>query len=171
MSKSIFQLLLEHWQAWGHNHSPGEFVPVYDHPLSKESASNSSEQPTANLGHSIMWPDTRQKKSHLCAHHKKIVNNKVIPPSPPNWTNPASSPTLTIPSTPFTIAAPWGHHIIFLYSTYIVEPRTVQSTPAVATAVPWFSRTIPSFDPFSVLCLKHPKIQLAFWLPGNTHSS
>lgn len=120
-----------------------------------------------------MWPDTGQQRSepHLCPHHEEIVNNEVTPPSPPNWTNPASSPTHTKACPPLLLALlpTWGHHIIFLYPTYIVEPKTVQNTPAEATAVLGFSRTTASFDPFFALCLNHPRMQLAL-LATREHS-
>lgn len=33
-------MLFEHWQAWGHNHFPGEFGPVFDCPVSEDNFPN-----------------------------------------------------------------------------------------------------------------------------------
>lgn len=47
-------MLLELQQAWGHDHFPGELVPVIDHLLSETHLSNiQSEFPDAALSHSL----------------------------------------------------------------------------------------------------------------------
>lgn len=40
MSKCIVQTLLDHQQAWSHDHFLGQLFTVLDHPLSEELASN-----------------------------------------------------------------------------------------------------------------------------------
>ena len=47
---SVVQTLLEHQQAWGHDHFPGELIPVLNHLLIEELFSNfQSDLPLTEL--------------------------------------------------------------------------------------------------------------------------
>lgn len=67
-SKSVVQTLLEHWQAWGHDHFPVDLILVLDYSLSEElfaSIQSELSQCSFKSFPHILSLDTREKSPKL----------------------------------------------------------------------------------------------------------
>ena len=79
MSESTVQTILELWQAWCHDHCPGEPVPVPNHPLGEEPFPNTQPEPTLPQLQAVpSGPITGHQREEISAYPSSPPNN-IIP--------------------------------------------------------------------------------------------
>ena len=148
-------MLLELWQAWCRNQSPGEPIPVTDHPLSEEPFPNvQSELPLTQL-HSL-------SPCHASGHQREEISTSTstspleedvdcddITPLPSllqaeqtKW--PSAAPCR---SCPWEFSPSWspssGHTLIVWCPSHNEAPKTTHSTQGGAAPVQWRVRQSP----------------------------
>ena len=120
-------MFVELWQAWCHDHIPGEPVPVTDHPLSEEPFPNvQSELPLMQFHSISSCPAADHQRREISVRRCRLWWGHPSAFSAPSWTNQAAS-VATRKSCSRDISPSWspssGHTLIIWCPSYIGHPK------------------------------------------------